>query len=63
MAEARLVESGSFGVQSVSESFFADSVYDSRFLSSDYHRFSPDHAISNDPLRRSLFQKVTFEMC
>ena len=49
---ARSVESGTFGIESIAESFFADSVYDSRYLSSDYHQFSPDHAISNDPLRK-----------
>ena len=52
MGEARQIESGAFGVESVAENFFADSVYDSRFLSSDYSVFPPDHAIQNHPIRK-----------
>ena len=51
MAEARQVESGAFGIESLAENFFSDSVYDSRYLNSDYSLFPPDHAIDNDPIR------------
>ena len=41
-------------MQSVNESFFADSVYNSRFMSSDFQSFPSTHAIETDPISFNL---------
>ena len=43
-----------FSVQSVVENFFADSLFDSRFTSSDFHSFPSTHAIETDPISFNL---------
>lgn len=43
-----------FLVQSVVENFFADSLFDSRFTSSDFHSFPSTHAIETDPISFNL---------
>ena len=43
-----------FLVQSVVENFFADSLFDSRFFSSDLHSFPSTHSIETDPISFNL---------
>ena len=52
--EPRQVEPNLTQVQSVVESFFGDSPFDSRFTSSDIHSFPTTHAIVVDPISFKL---------
>ena len=41
-------------MQSSNESFFSETLYDSRFTSSDFHSFPSTHAIETDPISFNL---------
>ena len=53
--DARQIESGISAVELSGQSFFSKGIYDSRFVSSDYHLFCPDHSLSDSaPLEFTL---------